>query len=556
MTDLTLPDQTSDGRARAEALHERHRTATEPTSLVSFLSRGRVLVVGGEDQALEAAQRLGQGLVATLFAPGEDRPAAGEREGFTLIRGGRPRLSGSLGDYAITLADAGGGDEDSPVMQMIDEARFDLVLDLGDPPLLRQEAPPPGYYAPRGDAAALEAALEELPQMRGEFEKPKFFAYDPQICAHGNRGIKGCTRCLDVCPAWAITSVGERISVNPNLCQGFGTCASVCPTGAITYAFPSTGDLLAYVGNVMGVYRESGGSDPRLVFFDSASADALAAGLSGRLPENVLPVELEEVGSLGLEAWLACLAYGAGRVLILTGAQTPRSVRDVLDRETEVAGVILGGMGYPSAIQAVDANDADALDQAVSSDAALELRRPGRFAPPPEKRVLLRTALNILFEQAPARRKVAPLPAGAAFGRVRVDTSACTLCMSCVAVCPTSALRQGQGLPQLNFVERACVQCGMCETACPEDAVTLEPRFLYDDAERSTPRLLHEEQPMCCVSCGKPFATRSMIEVMRRKLEGHWMFQSEEDRKRLEMCDTCRVKDLMRAQQGSGQRNP
>jgi hypothetical protein len=47
-----------------------------------------------------------------------------------------------------------------------------------------------------------------------------------------------------------------------------------------------------------------------------------------------------------------------------------------------------------------------------------------------------------------------------------------------------------------------------------------------------------------------------MIEVMRRKLEGHWMFQSEEDRKRLEMCDTCRVKDLMRAQQGSGRRNP
>jgi ferredoxin len=124
--------------------------------------------------------------------------------------------------------------------------------------------------------------------------------------------------------------------------------------------------------------------------------------------------------------------------------------------------------------------------------------------------------------------------------------------MSCVAVCPTSALREGQGLPQLNFVERSCIQCGACEKACPEDAVSLETRFLYDDKERGAQRLLHEEQPLCCISCGKPFATRSMLKVMAKKLEGHWMFQSEADRRRLEMCEDCRVKDLLRAQQESG----
>ena len=30
------------------------------------------------------------------------------------------------------------------------------------------------------------------------------------------------------------------------------------------------------------------------------------------------------------------------------------------------------------------------------------------------------------------------------------------------------------------------------------------------------------------------------------------MFQKEEERRRLEMCDDCRVKDLMRAQLGKG----
>jgi hypothetical protein len=35
---------------------------------------------------------------------------------------------------------------------------------------------------------------------------------------------------------------------------------------------------------------------------------------------------------------------------------------------------------------------------------------------------------------------------------------------------------------------------------------------------------------------------------MMKKLEGHWMFQSEAERRRLEMCDICRVKDMMRGQ--------
>ena len=100
--------------------------------------------------------------------------------------------------------------------------------------------------------------------------------------------------------------------------------------------------------------------------------------------------------------------------------------------------------------------------------------------------------MNHLLEHAPNRRKSVALPRGAAFGQVRVDGAACTLCMSCVAVCPTSALREGQGLPQLNFVERSCVQCGMCEKACPEEAVALETRFLYDDKERGRQRLLYE----------------------------------------------------------------
>jgi ferredoxin len=550
MTNLQLPDTTANGHARTTALDPRHRPDVPPTSAVEFLSHGRVLIVGEESGALYAAQRLGDALVATVCVPGDSRRTTATVDGFTIVRGGRPQLSGSLGSFRLSFPTPGDGDV-ADAAAALEDARFDLVLDLGRSPLLSREVLPPGYYAPGRDAEALETAIAELPDMRGEFEKPKYFNFDANICAHGRRGVSGCTRCLDVCPTEAITSAGDTVQVDANLCQGFGSCASVCPTGAITYAFPGATDLLTYLRDVVMRYRNDGGVDPVLVFYDSSSADSLAAALAGAVPENALPIEVEEVGSVGLDTWFTCFAYGVRRVLVLAGAGSPRSVVDALERQIDVSARILEGMGYAGGSVAL-LGESDMLAAAVSSDEAIELGRAASFAPPPEKRLLLRTAINHLSAEAPARKKVVALPAGAPFGQIKVDKSACTMCMSCVAVCPTAALREGQGLPQLNFSEWSCIQCRLCETACPEDAIKTEPRFLYDDQERSKPRMLHEEQPMCCISCGKPFATRSTLQAMLKKLEGHWMFQGEAERRRLEMCDTCRVKDMMRAQGGDG----
>ena len=56
-------------------------------------------------------------------------------------------------------------------------------------------------------------------------------------------------------------------------------------------------------------------------------------------------------------------------------------------------------------------------------------------------------------------------------------------------------------------------------------------------------RRLHEEEPFECVACGKPFATRSVVERMVERLSSHRMFQGEA-LERLRMCEDCRVKDM------------
>jgi ferredoxin len=429
---------------------------------------------------------------------------------------------------------------------------FDLVLDLSESPLIDYDVPPPGYYAPKGREEALDKALDELPEMTGEFEKPKYFNYDPNICAHGNSGLTGCTRCIDACPTSAIVSIGDKVQVNPYLCQGGGSCVAACPSGAMTYTFPTVSDLLRHAQSILSAYRDAGGKRPCLLFHDSHSRSRVYGNVAEMMPESVLPLEVEEVGSLGMDAWMACLAYGADAVMLAVTGGTPAKVVNEIDSQISFASAILEGMGFRGEyVRKIDVSkdispeDFDDLPDGV-------VARPARFVAPDEKRMILRLAIDHIHESAPSSRRTADLPAGAPFGEVEVDTKACTLCMGCVSVCPTAALSAGGDLPQLKFVEWNCVQCGLCEKACPEDAIRPHARFLYDPEARQRTRILHEEQPFCCISCGKPFATQSMLDVMMKKLEGHWMFQSEDARRRLQMCEHCRVKDMFRAESGGG----
>ena len=80
----------------------------------------------------------------------------------------------------------------------------------------------------------------------------------------------------------------------------------------------------------------------------------------------------------------------------------------------------------------------------------------------------------------------------------------------------------------------------------------VDPSLLADPAERRRPVGLHEEPPFCCIQCGKPFATRRVIDNILDKLTGHAMFASERARRRLQMCEDCRVVDAVQDAEAMG----
>ena len=543
MQDLPdLPAHSADGRARATALAGQSSGEITPTSIVTYLSRGRVLLVGEERAAMAAGRRLGESLRCTLMVEGGPEPETRRAEGMAVIQGGRPLLAGNLGNFELRFESADTADQPSLPDDEPPEI-FDLVLDLSVPRLIDHPIPPPGYYPVGDDAAALERALETLPEMTGEFEKPKFFEYDPNICAHGNSGIQGCRRCIDACPTVAIVSIGDKVEVNPYLCQGGGSCVVACPSGAMTYAYPTVSDLLKYVRGLLTDYREAGGESPGLLFYDAHCRGAVVGGLFEQLPEHVIPVQVEEVGSVGMDAWMACLAYGADSVVLCVTDHTPSQVVGEFDAQLGVAAAILVGMGFEGRhVRLLNVSDAEAvlddLPRGVFKDAA-------RFAAPNEKRMILRLGIDHLYGQAPSSRKTVSLPEPAPFGEIKVDKKACTLCMGCVSVCPTAALGAGGDLPQLKFVEWNCVQCGLCRRTCPESVISLTPRYVVTEAAIA-PSILNEDEPATCGKCGRPFGTQSTINRISEKLAGqHWMFQSDEQAQLIRMCDDCRVEAQM-----------
>lgn len=524
------------------------------TQALTLESAGVTLVYGRDETALDAAAQLGERLDVTVLLTRPDDITPPARTTFPVLQGTIRAAKGHLGAFELIVDDYALPDPSSRRSLRFSPARneavstCDLILDLtGGTPLFPSPQTRPGYLrADPNDPVAVQKALFAATDLVGTFDKPRHVAYRPELCAHSRNRTIGCTRCLEVCPTGAITPNGDHVAIDAAICAGCGGCHAVCPTGAAAYAFPPAEHLLERARTLLATYHAAGGSDAVLLIHDADHGAALIdllARLGDGLPARVIPLAVNEITQLGIELLAGAMAMGAADIRILAGGKR-RPDLTPLARVMGVAEACLAGLGYGAGrIAVIEADDPDSLGDALWR---LE-RRPGTatpasFLPMGEKLGLMKLSLRQLHAAAPVPVDVIRLPPGAPFGRVRIDTAGCTLCLACTSVCPTGALAADPDHPRLSFTENACVQCGLCKPTCPEKVIELVPQFDFTERVFGT-EIVKEEEPALCTRCGKPFGIKSSIDRVATLLAGrHWMYQGDRSQiERLGMCADCRV---------------
>ena len=555
-------DESAKSTPKMAALIKQAGEQLVPSPGLALASAGRCLIYadasrpnGGADAALSLGSKLNGSLGVTIMLANPTKDLLPNNDCGIVTTGKIKSVKGHFTNFDLVIDQFAAALPSSREIIHFEnraddvETSCDILIDLtGDTPLFTGWEKRDGYFRATGDDVTALAAVErEASQMIGEFEKPIYVKYDEELCAHSRNKIDGCSRCLDVCPASAIQSLGDHVNIDPVICGGCGLCGTVCPSGAAQTAYPPADQLFSKMANLLNHYQEAGGKTPSLLLHDGIYGKEMIetiARYGSGLPANTLPVSMHAMGRAGHDVMVAAVALGYHQVFVLLNPTKSLENEPLVD-QVNLARAMLAGVhaDADNRITLIDSIDPDSVSEIVWNSKCNSKSSAAPFTPIGTPRSMTRLAMRGLASANKTTGAVIELPKGAPYGRVEIDTDNCTVCMSCVSACPASALQDNPDTPQLLFREDACLQCGICVSTCPESVISLVSQFNLADSAMAA-ELIVEDTPFECTACGKPFGSSKSIERIISKLENHSMFQQSARTNMLKMCEDCRVEAM------------
>lgn len=340
----------------------------------------------------------------------------------------------------------------------------------------------------------------------------------PYRCVVVRNRHASCMRCAQACTSGAIRVEEGAVTVDPDLCVGCGTCATVCPTCALEARHPGDAELACRAREALAACGEE-----LVVVCDSMwrrnaaridGARAVHVTCLGRVEESLLVqaaalgarrvllvhgpceccprspgartfAEVAESANLLLETWGSPARVEVREKLprcvrLAEPAQPAAAPFDESRREAffqvgsavaGVAGVAGEGAPQPGEVDGPAGPDAGRGRAPAGASAPLKAMLDGTLPHfLPDRRERLLDALAELGEPADAAIETR------LWGRVDIDLARCKSCLMCATFCPTGAIAKVEderGRVVLEHRPADCVKCRCCTDVCPTDALTL-----------------------------------------------------------------------------------
>jgi len=305
----------------------------------------------------------------------------------------------------------------------------------------------------------------------------------PPLCLATRYRSSSCRRCLDVCPAAAITP-SPWLELDAERCRSCGACAAVCRTGALVFAARS--DMLR------AEFQARAAADPATVTLVCRCVDPTGAdGAAIVVPclGGVSAQDLIAAASLGIERLYLisgdcpeCPDAAAGAALDVAVASADETTLDALHSKWIVACRRLPDC-RPKAVPSSQTVSRRGLLSSVmrglgrTAAEGLAVREQERSITTLHKQVAPPRAHGLLLSdlaKLESRLAGSPvtLPASLPLANVIVSPD-CDACGLCLKYCPHGALTLKSEVPTADHGR--CTGCGLCAEVCPRAAVVVGP---------------------------------------------------------------------------------
>ncbi len=378
------------------------------------------------------------------------------------------------------------------------------------------------------DYKDVDSMINEIESLIGDFTYENTILYNSNKCQYHHRNKTQnsyCYECENVCPTFAIIKDDEtkELKFSDIDCIFCGKCVGVCPSGAMQKA---NAPLIEMV-KAARLYQDK---IPLII----SRQDIESISNINIKDSQIIPFVLPNANMLN-EVYLISILQSTGTQCIIYGDIEP-NLSDAIDFINELYIKIFN-------------KKAIYVQNEITTFNTLQVEQFPKYTYNTESAEFNR---EIFAERV--KFLIKDNDYGAIYNKpsikytdLKINAEKCTLCMSCVEACNTSALISSKSNFELLLNPSKCTACNMCVDVCPEHIIEMPLDGFRLHNSFFTYKTKAQDEPFKCIECGKIFASAKSIKKVQSIMLP--LFGNDEVKKKsLLCCADCKVRVIFKAQ--------